>query len=238
MVIDINRIFSGLLLIASVLLCYVLNFDYLILISLVLFTIYDLKISRFICNSIDYLILIIFMLAVPIIYHYIEFIIILNILLISCILLNIFFSSFFFKKIFFISIFIFILNFYSIFLINRDYLYFIIFVAFFNDTIAYISGKSIKGPLIIPSISPNKTWSGTIISFCLTLLVIYQYNVNFFISILLSISLFFGDIFFSYIKRKFNLKDFSSLLKGHGGILDRLDSMFFFTIILNFYYLI
>ena len=47
-------------------------------------------------------------------------------------------------------------------------------------------------------------------------------------------SLFFGDIFFSLVKRKNNLKDFSSILGGHGGVLDRLDSMFFFIVILNY----
>ena len=122
--------------------------------------------------------------------------------------------------------------------LNRDLFFLIIFNSFFNDTIAYISGKSIKGPLIIPSISTNKTWSGTLISFFLTLLLLFKLDINFFVGILLSSSLFFGDIFFSYVKRKKNIKDFSSLIKGHGGILDRLDSMFFFTIILNFYFLI
>ena len=125
------------------------------------------------------------------------------------------------------------LNFFTVFLIDREYLYFVIFVAFFNDTIAYIFGKSLKGPLIIPSVSPNKTWSGTLLSFSLTFLLLFQYDISLFIAILLSLSLFFGDIFFSFVKRKNNLKDFSNLLKGHGGMLDRLDSMFFFVIIFN-----
>ena len=131
----------------------------------------------------------------------------------------------------------FILNFFTILLFDREYLYFLIFVAFFNDTVAYISGKTLKGPLIIPSISPKKTWSGTLISFLLSFILIAQYGLSIIISILLSLSLFLGDIFFSYIKRICKLKDFSSLLKGHGGILDRLDSMFFFIIIFNFYLL-
>ena len=93
----------------------------------------------------------------------------------------------------------------------------------------------IKGPLIIPKISPNKTWSGTSISFVFTFTIIYLYDYPFILAILLSLSLFLGDIFFSYIKRINNLKDFSNILGGHGGILDRLDSMFIFIIIMNFY---
>ena len=52
---------------------------------------------------------------------------------------------------------------------------------------------------------------------------------------MVAISLFIGDIFFSYIKRLIMLKDFSSILGSHGGILDRLDSMFFVTIIFQIY---
>ena len=95
----------------------------------------------------------------------------------------------------------------------------------------------LKGTLIFPSISPNKTWSGTIISFICSLILIILFVISLIIAVFLSISLFLGDIFFSFIKRKINLKDFSNFLQGHGGILDRLDSMFFFIIILNFNYL-
>ena len=47
---------------------------------------------------------------------------------------------------------------------------------------------------------------------------------------LVSILLFIGDIFFSYIKRSLNIKDFSPLLGSHGGVLDRLDSIFLISI--------
>ena len=118
---------------------------------------------------------------------------------------------------------------------SREVFYFIFFIAFFNDTIAYIFGKWMKGPLIIPIISPKKTWSGTTLSFILTFIIILLFDYPLILSILLSLSLFLGDIFFSFIKRNYNLKDFSNILGGHGGILDRLDSMFIFIIIMNFY---
>ena len=151
----------------------------------------------------------------------------LNILLIFLVIINILLPNFHIKKLFLVSIVIFILNFYFISYIDRNLLFFIIFIAFFNDTVAYIFGKMLKGPLIIPPISPNKTWSGTVISFIFTMILISQFNFSFLLASILSISLFIGDIFFSYIKRKINLKDFSNFLQGHGGILDRLDSFRF-----------
>ena len=238
MVIEFNRLLSGILLIIVLLTCFFFKLDYLILILLSTLIIYDLYKSNFINVFYDYILIAISIFTFFFIYDEIKLVNILNVIFIICILLNIFFINFYFNKIFVLSILIFLLNLYTVFIFDRDYLYFVIFISFFNDTIAYITGKSIKGPLIIPSISPNKTWSGTLISFFLTLLLLYKLDINFFVGILLSSSLFFGDIFFSYVKRKKNIKDFSSLIKGHGGILDRLDSMFFFTIILNFYFLI
>ena len=85
----------------------------------------------------------------------------------------------------------------------------------------------IKGPLIIPSVSPKKTWSGTLISFILSSILITSFfDLYIFKAALISITLFFGDLYFSYIKRSINVKDFSNILKGHGGILDRIDSLF------------
>ena len=238
MVIESNRLLSGILLIITLLFCFFFKLDYIILILLSTLVFYDLYKSEFINASYSFIYITILIVIFLFIYNEIRLINILNLLLLFCVFLNIFFNKFYFNKIFVLSILIFIINFYTIYIFDRNYLYIVIFVSFFNDTVAYISGKSIKGPLIIPSVSPNKTWSGTLISFLLTLLLLHKLNINLIVATLLSSSLFFGDIFFSYIKRKINIKDFSSLIKGHGGILDRLDSMFFFLIILNFYFLI
>jgi len=98
-----------------------------------------------------------------------------------------------------------------------------------------VAGKNIGGKLITPNISPNKTWSGTVVSFLFSFSILIYLNFDVFISIFLSLSLFFGDLFFSLIKRRLNIKDFSNSLGSHGGILDRIDSMFYFLILLNFY---
>ncbi|MDB2636765.1 phosphatidate cytidylyltransferase, partial [Alphaproteobacteria bacterium] len=103
--------------------------------------------------------------------------------------------------------------------------------------IAYIVGSYVKGPLISPKISPKKTWSGTSLSFFITTIILIYLDFNLFIAPIMSISLFYGDIYFSYIKRKLSIKDFSRLLSSHGGILDRFDSITFLIIIfalLNF----
>ena len=141
------------------------------------------------------------------------------------------FFSFFISKKFYKYFFSFlILNFFfiAIILINldRELFFLVILLSFINDTSAFLIGKYFKGPVIIPTISPNKTWSGTLgsIIFSSFLLSILNYNVLF--SIIVAISFFIGDLFFSFVKRTFNIKDFSKILNGHGGILDRIDSLF------------
>ena len=153
-------------------------------------------------------------------------------------LILIFTNNNFKKELFLISVFIFCIILFNVNNINRNIFYTIIFISFFNDTVAFLSGKTIGGPLIIPKISPKKTWSGTLISFVLSSLLLFYFGFNILFSAIISLFLFLGDIFFSYIKRHLKINDFSSLLKSHGGILDRLDSMFFITIIFQIYLLI
>ena len=230
MVIDKSRIFVGFLILIFFTLSYFFKLEILMLSLITVFVIIELYISKFITNIFDSIILILFIILFPLIYINNKIIFYLNFILIFFVLINIFFPNFYLKKIFLLSVLIFLHNFFVFIYLDRNLLYLTIMVAFFNDTIAYIFGKLFKGPLIIPSVSPNKTWSGTIISFTLSLFLIYQFNISILLVCFLSISLFFGDIYFSYIKRKVIIKDFSNFLKGHGGILDRLDSMFFFSI--------
>ena len=104
-----------------------------------------------------------------------------------------------------------------------------------SDIGGYVFGKIFKGPKLT-KISPNKTIAGSLGSFTLasltTLSLIFLETniINFSIFLIgLNTSLFcqLGDLFFSYLKRKAKLKDTGNFLPGHGGILDRLDGIFF-----------
>lgn len=105
-----------------------------------------------------------------------------------------------------------------------------------NDTMAYIVG-SLIGKTPLTSISPKKTWEGTIggIILCITVVTIglgYLPSFRDFhfvhwlaISLIASIAGTFGDIFESWIKRKAGVKDSGTIMPGHGGFLDRFDSL-------------
>ena len=215
-------------------LSYIFKLDRYLVALIFVISIIDLKKSNFFSNSSLPLILVIIILLLFNQYLNLNLDYYLIIFHISLI-----FLSFFFIKLnnvfFLINIIFFIYFLYTLSLSDRFLFYICFIVSFINDTSAYIFGKFLKGPLIIPSISPKKTWSGTSLSSILSFFILYYLEFNIFVSLLLSISLFLGDIYFSYIKRINSLKDFSNLLSSHGGILDRVDSIFFFLIILHLY---
>ena len=124
--------------------------------------------------------------------------------------------------------------------------------AMLADTIAYYAGSAIKGPKIFPKISPNKTYSGSIIGLvggvagALIIYAMFEYanipvnapvkfsdvvpNPILFYSLMgLAIGVVSetGDLFASRVKRELEIKDFSNLLGSHGGLMDRLDSIIF-----------
>lgn len=234
MVYNYNRLFVGFILCIVIYLSYIFKLDSYLVALIFVISIIDLKKSNFFSISSLPLILIIIILLLFNQYLNLNLDYYLIIFHISLI-----FLSFFFIKInnvfFLINIIFFIYFLYTLSLSDRFLFYVCFIVSFINDTSAYIFGKFFKGPLIIPSISPKKTWSGTSLSSILSFFILYYLEFNIFVSLLLSISLFLGDIYFSYIKRINSLKDFSNLLSSHGGILDRVDSIFFFLIILHLY---
>ena len=104
-----------------------------------------------------------------------------------------------------------------------------------SDIGGFLIGKKFKGPKLT-KISPNKTISGAIGSLIFTSLVfsssIFYFTGSFgyeilIISIITSIACQLGDLFFSLLKRKSKIKDTGNFFPGHGGVLDRLDGIFF-----------
>ena len=115
---------------------------------------------------------------------------------------------------------------------------YLILITIVTDTFAYLTGLLIGKHKMIESISPKKTWEGafggTLLgTFVSSVFYVTIINPEINLLVLVTISLFlsilgqFGDLVFSAIKRYFNKKDFSNLIPGHGGILDRLDSIIF-----------
>ena len=229
---NLNRLLIGSILILAVIFFYFINFDFLFFLILVCFITYDLYYTRITSNYFLIFSIVIFILSLSFFSFYsFENLFIFQSIIVLCII----FSSKFRRELFILSLYIFSIILFYIINIDRNIFYLLILISFFNDTVAYISGRNLRGPLILPKISPKKTWSGTSISFIATTLLLLFFKFDIFISMVISIFLFIGDIFFSFIKRFLNIKDFSLLLGNHGGILDRLDSMFFVSIIFQVY---
>jgi len=127
---------------------------------------------------------------------------------------------------------------------GKDLFYFIylLLITVFTDTFALITGKYFGKHKLCKKVSPNKTIEGsiggsvigTIVSTIFYILFI-ESDMSIFIivpiTLLLSIIGQVGDLFFSSIKRYYKVKDFSNLIPGHGGILDRFDSFIFVVIL-------
>ena len=96
------------------------------------------------------------------------------------------------------------------------------------DVLSYYTGKKFGKTPIAKRLSPKKTWEGLLggsLGGFLVLLLFYGPIKAFVFSFLLVPSAFFGDLFKSFIKRQYGIKDFSHLLGEHGGLTDRLDSL-------------
>ena len=114
---------------------------------------------------------------------------------------------------------------------------YVISICFFTDIGGYVFGKIIGGKKL-SKISPNKTISGTIGSFILSIVPLIwilnfnylelEFNLrNFLFCLLISLISQLGDLFISLLKRKAKIKDTGNLLPGHGGVLDRVDGIIF-----------
>lgn len=106
----------------------------------------------------------------------------------------------------------------------------------FNDVCQFVWGKMLGKHKIIPLVSPNKTWEGFIgglitttvaAAFSAPYLTFLTGRYAIIAGLIIAISGFFGDLVISSVKRDLQIKDSGMLIPGHGGILDRLDSLFF-----------
>ena len=161
-----------------------------------------------------------------------------------------------FKNLFKFFIFIYLLFFMKIvvdeFLQNQPNiswnLIFVLTICILSDVGGYIFGKTFKGKKLT-KISPNKTYSGALGSFTLSIIfcVIYSYSISFvdfkaiiLLTIVISLICQIGDLFISFLKRKAKMKDTGNILPGHGGILDRIDGILFALptgiILINYFY--
>jgi len=131
--------------------------------------------------------------------------------------------------------------------INILYLIYVVLITIMSDTFAHFFGTKIGKNKLCPKVSPNKTvegmvggvFFGTFIGSVFFLTFINTMANSFYviiISMALSLIAEFGDLVFSAIKRRYDVKDYGNIMPGHGGVLDRLDSILF--AILAFSYLV
>lgn len=120
-------------------------------------------------------------------------------------------------------------------------LFYPLILTWIGDSLAMAGGRTFGGPKMAPVISPNKTWAGGISGLFGTVAISLIYAATVFTAVGVSVSLGealvfgvvislagqIGDVAESLFKREISVKDSSTLIPGHGGVLDRLDSLYF-----------
>lgn len=117
---------------------------------------------------------------------------------------------------------------------GAGFLLYLVFLTQINDIAQYIWGKSLGRNKVIPKVSPNKTWEGLlggIFTTTVTAVILAPWLTPFpplmalSVGLIIGIAGFIGDVTISALKRDLGVKDSSNLIPGHGGILDRIDSL-------------
>ena len=124
------------------------------------------------------------------------------------------------------------------------FVWMVMITAFVTDTCAYFSGVFFGKHKMTPVISPKKTWEGAVGGVIGTIIVSGIFGFVFMrpllvdcmvIGLLGAVISMFGDLTASIFKRKMGIKDYGSLIPGHGGILDRFDSVLFTAPVIYYY---
>jgi phosphatidate cytidylyltransferase len=114
--------------------------------------------------------------------------------------------------------------------------FYLVFLTGANDIAQFLWGKSVGGRRVVPSVSPNKTWGGLLGGVGTTVLLAwvgarwltpFDTQQALAVGLMIGLSGFVGDVVISAIKRDLGIKDTGTILPGHGGILDRIDSFLF-----------
>ncbi|HEU4388793.1 MAG TPA: phosphatidate cytidylyltransferase [Blastocatellia bacterium] len=132
---------------------------------------------------------------------------------------------------------------------GRSMLLFLVFVVEMNDVLKYAWGKTLGRHKIIPAVSPNKTWEGfvggtisvALLSLTIRFLTPFAVLETVMVAVMIAVAGSAGGAVMSAIKRDFGVKDFGTLIPGHGGMVDRVDSLcyaapIFFHYVRYYYY--
>ena len=132
---------------------------------------------------------------------------------------------------------------------GRNWVFFVLFVTWASDTTAFFTGRKLGRHKLAPSISPGKTWEGSIggIGAAIAMSILFftptpfQLPLAYWQAIPLSIAVSIlgqlGDLTESLLKRNMGVKDSGRLMPGHGGLLDRMDSIIFAGVVVYYFVL-
>ena len=118
---------------------------------------------------------------------------------------------------------------------NAKLLFFLVVVVQLSDVCQYLWGKLVGRRRVAPTVSPNKTWEGliggvataTLVGTALWWVTPFEPWAAAAFALLIALMGFFGGLVMSAIKRDRGVKDFGTMIQGHGGVLDRVDSLLF-----------
>jgi phosphatidate cytidylyltransferase len=118
--------------------------------------------------------------------------------------------------------------------VGRETLFWIMLLVWATDIGAYAAGRTIGGPLLLPAVSPKKTWAGLIggvvsaglVGLATGLVLVLPHPLALAVgSGGLAVVAQAGDLLESWVKRRWQVKDSSNIIPGHGGVLDRVDGL-------------